>query len=100
MGCEPPAVTGNIAALQTAAYAALPTLRAVMDDKSQLPQQSLGALNFAAEVVNRVLVSLENADDFAKFRRLKRVALKKKVPNSPQLIEAVLFRAGFSAESA
>lgn len=95
---EPPAATGNIAAVRAAAEAALPAIVALLNDPSQLPQQALGALNFLADVINRVLISLEDPENLAKFRRLKRSALRKKLAKAPEKSEAVLRAAGFREE--
>jgi len=46
-------------------------------------------------VVNRVLANLEDASAFAKFRKLKVAALRKKLPRRPDLAEGILLKAGF-----
>jgi hypothetical protein len=77
----------------------VPPIRALLNNPAQVPQQALGALSFVAEVLNKVLVHLEDPDNFVKFRRLKRAALRKKLAKAPELAEGVLVAAGFHVDA-
>jgi len=85
------------ASLGCAAEAATPTLRALLADQQLLPQQALGVLTFVADVLNRVLVNINDAEALAKFGRLKLSVLRKKVTHKPEHAEAILRVAGFKA---
>lgn len=92
---EPAPAHGPKLLLRTAAEACLPALRAQVDAQELLPQQALGSVSFCCEVVNRVLANLEDVSAFAKFRKLKVTALRKKLPRRPDLAEGILLKAGF-----
>lgn len=93
---EPDASGVLMSGIRTAAEAALPAIRALLDDKALLPQQALGVLTLVAEIVNRLLLHINAPEDLAKFRRLKLSAVRKKIARAPAHGEALLRCAGFS----